>query len=100
MGHVRPLNFADGVMKMPQRPEDRDYKKEYRRDQSSRAAKRHRAMRNNARRRAIREGLAQKGDGREVDHKVPLSKGGSNGKSNQRVVSRRTNRQKGTKPHK
>ncbi len=37
------------------------------------------------------------GDKREVDHKKPLSKGGSNRKSNLRVVSRSTNRKKAAK---
>ncbi|MGI6013710.1 MAG: HNH endonuclease signature motif containing protein [Oscillospiraceae bacterium] len=37
------------------------------------------------------------GDPREVDHKRPLSKGGSNKKKNLRVVSRTTNRRKGSK---
>lgn len=39
----------------------------------------------------------KKGDPREVDHKVPLSKGGSNGKKNLRVTSRAANRKKGNK---
>ena len=39
----------------------------------------------------------KKGDPREVDHKKPLSKGGSNSKRNLRVVSRKTNRSKGDK---
>jgi 5-methylcytosine-specific restriction endonuclease McrA len=39
----------------------------------------------------------KKGDPREVDHKIPLSKGGSNSKKNLRVVSRKTNRKKGNK---
>lgn len=39
----------------------------------------------------------KKGDPREVDHKVPLSKGGSNGKKNLRVTSRASNRKKGNK---
>ena len=75
----------------------RDYKKEYRRDHSGETAKKHRAARNKATRQAIQSGLRTKGDGKEVDHKTPLSKGGSNGKSNRRVVSRSTNRKKGTK---
>ena len=37
------------------------------------------------------------GDPREVDHKKPLSKGGSNNKNNLRVVSQKTNRKKGAK---
>jgi len=55
-------------------------------------AKKQRAARNKARREAEKEGTVKKGDGKEVDHKVPLSKGGSNAKSNRRVVSRKTNR--------
>jgi|TARA_R100001440_G_scaffold59873_2_gene79604 5-methylcytosine-specific restriction endonuclease McrA len=49
-----------------------------------------RAMRNRARRKV---GL-KKGDPREVDHKKPLSKGGTNSSKNLRVVSRTTNRKK------
>lgn len=71
----------------------RDYKKEYKRDHSSAEAKKDRAARNKARRQS---GL-KKGDPREVDHVKPLSKGGSNSKSNRRVVSRSTNRKKGSK---
>ena len=71
----------------------RDYKKEYARDHSSPKAKKDRAARNKARRQS---GL-KKGDPREVDHIKPLSKGGSNSKSNRRVVSRSTNRKKGSK---
>jgi len=37
------------------------------------------------------------GDPREVDHKQPISKGGTNDKKNLRVVSRKTNRAKGAK---
>jgi 5-methylcytosine-specific restriction endonuclease McrA len=37
------------------------------------------------------------GDKREVDHKKPLSKGGSNLKNNTRIVSRTVNRKKGNK---
>lgn len=48
--------------------------------------------RNAARREAIKEGSAHKGDGKDVDHKVPLSKGGSNSKSNTRVVPASQNR--------
>ena len=55
-------------------------------------AKRQRAMRNKARRDAEKEGRVSKGDGKEVDHKKALSNGGSNARSNQRVVSRKTNR--------
>jgi hypothetical protein len=66
----------------------RDYKKEYREYHSSTKQKKLRALRNKANR------TMSPGPGKEVDHKVPLSKGGSNGKSNWRVVSRKTNREK------
>lgn len=35
------------------------------------------------------------GDSREVDHKLAISKGGSNRSGNLRIVSRKTNRAKG-----
>ena len=54
--------------------------------------KKKRAMRNKARRRKIKDGTVKKGDGKDVGHKVPLSKGGSNAKSNTKVQSRKTNR--------
>ena len=71
----------------------RDYKKEYREYHSKPAQRKARSERNKARRMM---GL-KVGDPREVDHKVPLSKGGSNQKRNLRVVSRTTNRRKGNK---
>jgi|TARA_R110000796_G_scaffold7338_3_gene25210 5-methylcytosine-specific restriction endonuclease McrA len=52
---------------------------------------------NNARHRARYAMKLKPGDKREVDHKKPLSKGGSNKRSNLRLVSRRTNRRKGAK---
>lgn len=70
----------------------RDYKKEYERDHATPEAKKQRAMRNQARREAEREGKVSKGDGKEVDHIKPLAEGGSNAKSNRRVVTRNTNR--------
>lgn len=45
-----------------------------------------RVARNAARRGAMEDGLVRKGDGKQVDHKTPLSKGGTNNKSNLRVV--------------
>lgn len=38
------------------------------------------------------KGLVRKGDGKDVDHKTPLSKGGSNSGSNLRVVPASRNR--------
>jgi len=51
-----------------------------------------RVANNKARRRAEDKGLVKKGDGKDVHHKVPLAKGGSDKDSNTKVVSRKTNR--------
>jgi hypothetical protein len=69
----------------------RDYSKQ--KDNDDKNAK-NRAKRNTARRRAEREGKVSKGDGKHVDHKTPLSSGGSNATSNTRVVSAKTNLKK------
>jgi 5-methylcytosine-specific restriction endonuclease McrA len=59
--------------------------------QASATQKKRRAQRNNARARLMREGKVRKGDGKHVDHKTSLSKGGSNNRSNLRAVTRRRN---------
>jgi hypothetical protein len=46
-----------------------------------------RVARNKARRHALAEGKVKVGDGKQVDHIKPLSKGGSTKDSNTRVVS-------------
>lgn len=40
----------------------------------------------------IREGRVKRNDGRDVDHKTPLSQGGGNGLANLRVTAPSTNR--------
>lgn len=70
----------------------RDYKKEYANYQGKPEQIKNRAKRNKARAEAMKDGRVKKGDGKDVDHKKPLSKGGSNHKSNTRVVSKSTNR--------
>ena len=70
----------------------RDYKKEYQNYQGSDTQKKRRAKRNTARRQALAAGTVRKGDGKDIDHKLPLSLGGSNSKSNRRVVSASSNR--------
>lgn len=50
------------------------------------------AKRKRLRRQFEKDGKVHKGDGKDVDHKVALSKGGSNSKSNGRVVSASANR--------
>ena len=71
----------------------RDYKKEYKDFHGKPKQIKYRTARNKARKLV---GL-KKGDKREVDHKRSLSKGGSNRKSNLRIVLRKTNRKKGVK---
>lgn len=72
-------------------------RQKYKKYHSSTKAKKERNMRNVARRRAIRAGKVRKGDGKEIDHKRPISKGGTNKKSNLRVTTRKKNRQGGAK---
>jgi hypothetical protein len=74
---------------MGKRERSKEYYEKY---HASPKAKKQRAARNKARREAEKEGKVKKGDGKEVDHIKALSNGGSNAKSNRRVVSRRTNR--------
>lgn len=76
---------------MPYVNKPRPYKKEYEQYQGTSEQKKHRAMRNAARREAMREGKASKGDGKDVHHVRALSKGGSN-KTGLKVVPASRNR--------
>ena len=51
-----------------------------------------RTARNKARAQLMKEGKVSKGDGKDVDHVKPLSKGGSSSKGNLRVKSASANR--------
>ena len=70
----------------------RDYKKQYEKYDGKEDVKKDRAKRNGARRMLEKEGKVSKGDGKDVDHKRPLSKGGSAGRGNLRVTSKSANR--------
>jgi len=72
-------------------------KRNYRKEYDSYHKKPAQRKNNNARHRARYSLKLKPGDKREVDHKNPLSKGGSNKHSNLRLVSRRTNRKKAAK---
>ena len=75
---------------MPQNPQrKKEYDTAY---ESTPAQKKKRAMRNAARREMIKEGRAKVGDHKDVDHKHMLKDGGSNARSNLRVVSEKKNR--------
>lgn len=75
---------------------DRNYKKEAAAEARPDRVK-DRVARNKARREMEKEGKVHKGDGKEVDHKVPIGgKADRNnyGKSNLQVISRAENRRK------
>ena len=70
----------------------RDYRKEYDNYHSKPEQKKNREKRNSARSAMEKAGKVKKGDGKDVAHKKPLSKGGTNEKSNLKVASRSKNR--------
>jgi 5-methylcytosine-specific restriction endonuclease McrA len=70
----------------------RDFKTEYAEYHSSDEQKKNRAKRNTARRQMESAGKVSKGDGKDVDHVKPLSKGGSTAKSNLKVKTKSANR--------
>lgn len=70
----------------------RNFRKEYDNYQGKPEQIRNRAERNAARREMEKSGRVHKGDGKDVDHKRPLAKGGSNTESNLRVTSKSENR--------
>ena len=71
---------------------DRNYRREYDEYQGKPEQIKKRAARNKARRELEKDGRVTKGDGKDVDHINPLSKGGSTDKSNLRVRSKHANR--------
>ena len=75
-----------------QRNGKRNYKKEYALYHSTPEQRANRSERTVARNQANADGRTSKGDGKDLDHRVPLSKGGSSNKSNLRVVSKSANR--------
>ena len=70
----------------------RDYKKEVAKYTSRPEVIKKRVEQNKARRMMEKAGKVHKGDGKDVDHTTPLSKGGKTTRSNLRVVSRSSNR--------
>jgi hypothetical protein len=74
----------------------RDYTQEYktakRRGEIGTGSDSDNAKRKRLRRQFEKDGKVREHDGKDVDHKKPLSKGGSNAKSNGRVVSASANR--------
>lgn len=70
----------------------RDYRAEYDKYQGRKEIIRRRVLRNKARKILEKMGRVSKGDGKDVDHKRPLDKGGGNSIRNLRVRSRGANR--------
>lgn len=70
----------------------RDYKKEYANYQGTPQQIANRAKRNAARAALEKKGVVSKGDGKDVDHKTPIAKGGGNGTGNLRAVPKSVNR--------
>ena len=70
----------------------RDYKRENELYNSKPEQIKARSERTVARRQANEDGRTAKGDGKDLDHKKPLSKGGTSARSNLRAVSASSNR--------
>lgn len=69
----------------------RDYNHEYASYHGKPEQIRKRAQRNKARSEMAKKGRVKKGDGKVVDHKTPIRKGGGNGPGNLRVTSKKKN---------
>lgn len=81
-------------------PRMKDGKRDYSYDTKYEARpdqRKNRSERVTARRELEGEGRVAKGDGRDVDHIKPLSRGGSNSRSNLRAISASANRAKGNR---
>lgn len=70
----------------------RNYRKEYDNYQGQPEQIKNRSERNAARAAMMDKGVVSKGDGKDVDHKRPMAKGGSNSSGNLRVQSKSANR--------
>lgn len=72
----------------------RDYKQEYRDYHGTPEQKKNNSLRKKARYAAEQRLGKAALKGKEIDHVKPLSKGGSNNLINQKIMSRKANRQK------
>lgn len=70
----------------------RDYSKQYEKYDGLPEQIKKRTTRNAARALLAKEGVVKKGDGKDVDHKQALSKGGNNTRSNLKAVTASKNK--------
>ena len=70
----------------------RNYRHEYDSYHKKPAQRKKRSQRTMARRKMVEAGKAKKGDGKDVHHKKPLRKKGTNAKGNLATTSRKKNR--------
>jgi hypothetical protein len=70
----------------------RNYRREYDAYQGKPEQIANRTKRNAARSEMEKKGVVSKGDGKDVDHKTPIAKGGGNGSGNLRAVPKSANR--------
>ena len=69
----------------------RDYSQEWK-TAKKRGEHKDNAARHKLRRKAVKLGMVKPNDGKDIDHKRPLSKGGANTISNARVTTKSENR--------
>ena len=69
-----------------------EYLNQVKRGESGTGSNSDNAKRHRARFEATKLGMVKPGDGKDLDHKNPISKGGSNSPSNFRVESKHANR--------
>lgn len=77
---------------MPYKNKPRPYKKEYAQYHGTEEQKANRAKRNAARAKLMKRGTVKKGDGKDVHHNTPISKGGTNKGSNLVAQNKSDNR--------
>jgi 5-methylcytosine-specific restriction endonuclease McrA len=80
--------------KNPDGTRDYSYDTKYEATAKQRKARTERDL---ARRELAKEGKVSKGDGKDVDHIRPVSKGGTNSRSNLRAIPKSVNRAKGNR---
>lgn len=76
-------------------PSSPNYARNYQRERETelaRGGRKKHTLRLRARRLAVKKGMVHPHDGKDLDHKTPLSKGGTNDPSNFRVESPHANR--------